>query len=52
MATHYIVRCDDCDKVIRQCRCPSWGNSKPVMYETCDECKTKEKEDGNTERDN
>ncbi len=39
MAKHYIVKCDGCDSVIRQCRCPSWSRPKPTMYETCDECK-------------
>ena len=56
MANHYIVKCEGCGEVVRQCRCPSWGQSKPIMYETCEECKKKVFEelekDGDTERNN
>ena len=39
MARHYKVLCSGCDKVMRQCRCPS--KDKRTTYETCDDCKPK-----------
>lgn len=34
--THFLIKCDKCEKVIAQCRCPS--KDKAVQYQTCDEC--------------
>lgn len=53
MANHYIVKCEGCGEVVRQCRCPG---PKAVTYETCEECKKKVFEElennGDTERNN
>lgn len=35
--SHVQVRCNECDTVIRQCRCMS--SNKVTSYETCEECK-------------
>ena len=36
MSNHFIVKCAECNKVIRQCRCPSCD--KTVTFEICSEC--------------
>jgi len=36
---HHILKCDECEKIIAQCRCPA--KDKVTSYETCNECKAK-----------
>lgn len=36
MSTHFVVKCDVCGAVVRQCRCPD--ANKTVSFETCHVC--------------
>ncbi len=39
---HYIVKCEQCHKVISQCRC--YSKDKHISWIICENCKTHEKE--------
>jgi hypothetical protein len=39
---HKIVICDKCLKIIAQCRCMKCN--KAIVYDICDECKLKEED--------
>lgn len=46
MSDHYIVKCSNCDKIMKNCRCSS--PHKEVKYDLCDTCKNMKNEDAST----
>lgn len=38
---HFLVRCKNCQKIIKQCRC---NGGKKLTWELCSDCKTKQRE--------